>query len=205
MNEVTQIGAVSSATRAVQLLTILLLLMSCGAADPGPPPLEGARIGGPFTLTSHEGRRVSDRDFAGKYRLVYFGFTFCPDVCPVDLQSVGAALRQFERSDPERAARVQPIFISVDPARDTPQVLRQYVAAFHPRLIGLTGNEAEIAQVARAYGVYYQRGEPIAGGGYGVDHWRGIVLYGPQSEPIAILPHDQGPAAIAAELERWVR
>ena len=109
------------------------------------PPLKGATMGGPFTLTDQNGRRVSDRDFAGKYRLVYFGYTFCPDVCPVDLQVIGAGLRRFEASDPARAARVQPIFITVDPARDTPAVLRQYVAAFHPRLIGLTGSAEEIA------------------------------------------------------------
>lgn len=186
--------------------TLLLALLLAGCrGEAGTPPLAGATIGGPFTLTSHEGRRVSDRDFAGKYRLVYFGFTFCPDVCPVDLQTVGAGLRQFERDDPERAAKVQPIFISVDPARDTPPVLRRYVAAFHPRLIGLTGSEDEIAQVARRYGVYYQRGDPAPGGGYGVDHLRGIFLYGPEGEPIAIVPHEQGPAALAAELDRWVR
>src|ERR1044072_7444599 len=121
-------------------------------------PRQGATMGGPFTLTDQNGRRVSDRDFAGKYRLIYFGYTFCPDVCPVDMQAIGAGLRQFEADQPARAARLQPIFITVDPARDTPPVLRQFVAAFHPRLIGLTGSEAEIAAVARGYRVFYERG-----------------------------------------------
>ena len=186
-------------------LLVALLLGACRAEPAGEPPLEGAAMGGAFTLTSHEGRRVSDSDFAGRHRLVYFGFTFCPDVCPVDLQTIGAGLRQFERDHPERAARVQPLFVTVDPARDTPEVLARYVAAFHPRLIGLTGSEDEIARVARAYAVYYRRGEPGPDGGYAVDHWRGIVLYGPQGEPVAILPHEEGPAALAAELDRWVR
>src|ERR1044072_8725289 len=168
-------------------------------------PRQGATMGGPFTLTDQNGRRVSDRDFAGKYRLIYFGYTFCPDVCPVDMQAIGAGLRQFEADQPARAARLQPIFITVDPARDTPPVLRQFVAAFHPRLIGLTGSEAEIAQVAREYRIYYERGEPGAGGSYIVDHTRMAVLYGPQGEPVALIPHDSGPAGIAAELERWVR
>src|SRR3954464_7482164 len=113
-------------------LLIALALGACSNRSGTAPPLEGASMGGPFTLIDQNGRRVSDRDFAGKYRIVYFGYTFCPDVCPVDLQVIGAGLSQFEARAPARAARVQPIFISVDPARDTPQVLRRFVAAFHP-------------------------------------------------------------------------
>ena len=188
------------------LLALLLALTIGGCArQDESPPLKGATMGGPFTLTDQAGRRVSERDFAGKYRLVYFGFTFCPDVCPTDLATIGAGLRRFEASDPGRAARVQPIFITVDPARDTPEVLRRYVANFHPRLIGLTGSGAEIADVARRYRIFYERGEPNAGGGYNVNHSEMIILYGPQGEPIATIPHDQGAEAIAAELERWVR
>jgi protein SCO1/2 len=196
----------SARPRLAALLALLaaFLLGGCQRHAEG-PPLQGATMGGPFTLTRQDGRRVRDSDFAGKYRLIYFGYTFCPDVCPTDLQTIGAGLRRFEAEDPERGARVQPIFITVDPARDTPEVLRAYVANFHPRLIGLTGSEAEIARVARAYGVYSERGEPAAGGGYLVDHSRMAVLYGPDGRPIAILPHDRGPEGIAAELDRWVR
>lgn len=186
-------------------LLLALLLAACAQAPAEAPPLQGARMGGAFALTDQNGRRVSERDFAGRYRLVYFGFTFCPDVCPVDMQVIGAGLRQFEASDPARAERVQPIFISVDPARDTPAVLRTFVAAFHPRFVGLTGSEEEIARTARAYGVFYERGTAGSGGGYNVNHSRMIVLYGPQGQPIAIVPHDRGPAGVAAELERWVR
>jgi protein SCO1/2 len=202
MNE----SAVLRVTPSIALLLALLLGGCRGEA--GPRPLEGASMGGPFTLTSHEGRRVGDAQFAGKYRLVYFGFTFCPDVCPADLQAIGAGLRRFEQSDAERAAKVQPIFITVDPARDTPDVLRRYVANFHPRLIGLTGTDAEIAAVARAYGIYYQRGRPAPGrpaGEYAVDHSRQAVLYDPNGRPIVIVPADQGADAVAAELDRWVR
>ncbi|HEV2865122.1 MAG TPA: SCO family protein, partial [Allosphingosinicella sp.] len=148
------IAAVTSATRALRILAKALLAASLAApvaaCHSSAAPLEGASLGGHFTLTAQDGRRVSDTDFAGKYRLVYFGFTYCPDVCPTDLQTIGAGLRRFEQSDPARAAKVQPIFITVDPRRDTPPVLARYVAAFHPRLIGLTGSEAEIARVARA-------------------------------------------------------
>ena len=197
----------SAILRPFSLLALLLalLLAGCGTPPAEAPPLQGATMGGPFTLTGQDGRRVSDTDFAGRYRIVYFGFTYCPDVCPVDLQVIGAGLRRFEESDPARAARVQPIFISVDPVRDTPEALRAYVANFHPRLIAQTGSEEEIADAARAYGIYFSRGAPNESGAYLVDHLRIIVLYGPQGEPIAIIPHDQGPDGVAAELARWVR
>src|SRR3954453_15476897 len=137
----------SASRRTAILLATLLALAGCSGGG-ATPPLAGASMGGHFTLTDQNGHRVSDRDFAGKYRLIYFGYTFCPDVCPVDMQVIGAGLRRFEAQDSARAARGQPIFISVHPARDTPAVLRQFVAAFNPRMIGLTGSEAEIAQVA---------------------------------------------------------
>ena len=197
----------SAILRPFSLLALLLalLLAGCGTPPAEAPPLQGATMGGPFTLTDQNGRRVSDTDFAGQYRIVYFGFTYCPDVCPVDLQVIGAGLRRFEESDSARAARVQPLFISVDPARDTPEAIRAYVANFHPRLIGLTGSEQEIADVARAFGVYFSRGTPNEQGAYLVDHTRIVVLYGPEGEPIAIIPHDEGAEGVAAELDRWVR
>ena len=190
------------------LLALLLIVALAAAAcdrGGGEPPLKDARIGGGFTLTDQDGRRVSDRDFAGRYRIVYFGFSHCPDICPVDLALIGQALDRLEESRPAAARRVQPIFITVDPERDTPAVLKPYVAAFHPRLIGLTGTPAEIAAVARKFGIYHAREAPGAGGGYNVQHSRAVLLFGPQGEPVAILPHEQGAEAMAAELERWVK
>lgn len=187
-------------------LALLILVLAGCRSQAGPAPLEGATMGGPFTLTSQDGRRVGDGDFAGKYRIVYFGYSFCPDVCPTDLATIGAGLRQFETRDAARAARVQPIFITVDPERDTPPIIARYVAAFHPRLIGLTGSPEQIARVAQAYGVYYTHERPARpGGDYLVNHSRMAVLYGPQGEPIAIVPHDRGPGGVADELDRWVR
>jgi protein SCO1 len=200
MNESMLLRPLSS-----MLLPLALALGGCSAAPPTPPPLAGATMGGPFTLTDQNGRRVTESAFAGKYRLVYFGYTSCPDVCPVDMRVVGAGLRRFEAGDRARAARVQPIFITVDPARDTPEVLSAFVAHFHPRTVGLTGSEAEVADAARRYRIFYERHAPGAGGGYLVDHTRMAVLYGPAGEPIAPVPHDQGADGVAAELERWVR
>lgn len=186
-------------------LLMALLLCACSAPQDDVPPLAGARLGGPFTLVDQDGQQVSNTDFQGKYRLVYFGFTYCPDVCPVDLQIIGQGLRQLEKSDPRTAAKVQPIFITVDPERDTPAILKEFVAAFHPRLIGLTGTPDAIAAVAKAHGVYFSRRGEEGAKDYLVDHSRVATLFGPKGEPIAIVPHDQGADAVAAELKRWAK
>jgi protein SCO1/2 len=185
---------------------LILGLAACGS-DAGPPPLEGATMRNAFTLTSHDGRRMSSDAFAGKYRIVYFGYTHCPDVCPVDLAAIGGALRQFEQRDPARAARLQPIFVTTDPERDTPQVLRRFVGAFHPRLMGFTGTTEEIGNAARTHGIMFDRLRPAAENreAYLVDHSRITVLYDPQGMPVALVHSDQGTAAVLEQLERWIR
>ncbi len=190
--------------RTIFCLSLGLALSACsGAAEE--PPLKGAAIGGPFALTNQDGRKVTDRDFAGRYRIMYFGFTHCPDVCPLDLAVIGQAMRRFEESDPERAARVVPIFVSVDPERDSPAVLKEYVAAFHPRLVGLTGTPQQVADMVKSYGAYGAKEAPKPDGGYNVNHSRVAELIGPDGKPIALLPWDKGAEAVAAELERWVK
>src|SRR3954462_12781743 len=134
-----------SATSPLKMLISLLLALAPVACGKAPaPPLAGAAIGGPFTLVDQNGRTVSDHDFAGRYRIVYFGYTHCPDVCPTDLATISQALSLFEKQDAALAARAQPLFITVDPERDTPAALKEYLRAFHPRLLGLTGNAAQI-------------------------------------------------------------
>jgi len=187
------------------LLAACLGLAACHAAPTQQAPLAGARIGGPFTLTDQDGKRVSDTQLAGRYRLIYFGYTFCPDVCPTDLQTLMKGLTLFEKQDAALAARVQPIFITVDPERDTPPVLKQWVAAFHPRLVGLTGSPAEIAAVAKEYAVYYKKVETPGTASYLMDHARQAVLFDPKGQPLALIPQDETPEAAAAELAKWVR
>jgi protein SCO1/2 len=188
----------------IALMLLVLALAACSSRG-GEPPLAGAAIGGPFTLTDQNGRQVTDRDFAGKYRIMYFGFTNCPDVCPTDLAAISKGLKAFEAKDKERADKVVPIFVSVDPGRDTPAGMKEYVANFHPRLVGLTGPPGEIAKVAKEYAVWSQKGDPRPGGGYNVNHSRAEILMGPDGKPIALLPDDQGVDGIAATLDRWVR
>jgi protein SCO1/2 len=188
------------------VLLLSLLLGGCGQSAPAEdPPLAGARLGGAFSMTDQNGRRVTERSWPGKYTLVYFGYTFCPDVCPVDMRVLGAGLRKFEETDPVRGAKVQPLFVSVDPARDTPQVLRAFTANFHPRLVGLTGTPDELAHMARAYGASYMRQEGATPGSYLMDHTRNAILYDPDGHPLAMIPYDRGPQGAADELARWVR
>src|SRR4051812_21082842 len=190
------------------LLPIVSLGLAASACSNQPatePPLKGAAIGGPFTLVDQNGRTTSDRDFAGRYRIVYFGFSHCPDVCPTDLQKIGAGLSSFEEKNPERGARVQPIFITVDPERDTPAELKPWLAAFHPRLVGLTGTPEQIAAVAKSYGIIYQKQEVQPGGGYAVNHGRYTYLFGPDNKPIALLPSDKSADEVASELDKWVK
>lgn len=187
-------------------LASLLGLSACTAsAPPAKPPLEGARIGGAFTLTDQTGKTVTERNFAGKYRIMYFGYTFCPDVCPTDVQAIGAAVKKLESSDPALAAKIVPVFVTVDPARDTPAVLKQFVSAFHPRMVGLTGTDDQIAKIKTEYAVYSSKGEASPGGGYLVNHSRQAYLMDPDGKPLALLPQEQGPDAVVTEIKRWAR
>ncbi|MDX2202975.1 MAG: SCO family protein [Hyphomicrobiaceae bacterium] len=134
-----------------------------------------ALVGGPFTLTDHTGRRVTEADYRGKYMLVFFGFTYCPDVCPTALQSVAAALDLLG----PKADRVVPLFVTVDPERDTPEQLAQYVSSFSPRLVGLTGSRAEIDTVLKEYRVYAQRvDDPKSTAGYTMNHSSIVYVMG---------------------------
>lgn len=190
----------------LRIVAAALAVAGCSptATPPQHPPLEGARIGGAFSLTDQDGRVRTDRDFAGKWRIMYFGYTFCPDVCPVDMQNIGAGLRAFEKQNAAAAAKVVPIFITVDPARDTPKVVGEFVRAFHPRAVGLTGTPAQIAAVAKEYAVYYSTGEGNAGG-YLVNHSRQSYLMNPDGKPIDLVPADQSPQAVADTLAKWVK
>lgn len=163
---------------------------------------EGAAIGGPFELVDHNGRAVTQADFAGKFMLIFFGFTHCPDVCPTELQVMANAMDVLG-SD---GANVVPVFISVDPERDTPAQIKDYVAAFHPRLVGLTGTPDQIAAVAKAYKVYFAK-QPSAGAPdeYQVDHTAFVYLMGPDGVLRSMFRSGASAEAIAAEIRTQLR
>ena len=179
-------------------------LGACGSGQSEPPPLAGAAIGGDFTLTGKDGKPVRWSDFEGKYRVVYFGYTFCPDVCPVDLLNIAQGVRLFGKEHAGFAGRIVPVFITIDPARDTPEVVGRFVANFGPEVVGLTGTQAEIDAVAKKWAVFHSRREGGTSDAYLMDHSRGAFLMGPKGEPIALLPAEKDGKAVAAELARWV-
>ena len=183
-------------------LLLALAAAGCSHQPARKAPLAGASIGGPFALVDQHGRAVTDRSFAGRYRIMYFGYTFCPDVCPNDMANVGAGMRLLERERPELAARVVPVFVTVDPARDTPAVLGEFVSHFHPRMVGLTGSPDAIRRTANEYRVFFQRG-PASPGGYLVNHTRQTYLMSPDNKPLALLPADANGREVADEIERW--
>jgi protein SCO1/2 len=140
-------------------------------------------IGGPFALIDHTGKPRTDQDFRGKLLLIYFGYTYCPDVCPTDLQQITLAVDKLGSA----GAVVQPLFITVDPERDTAAHLAEYVSLFHPRLIGLTGSTEQIGRVALAYKVYYAK-VPANGPHYVVDHSSFIYLVDETGKYIGFFP-----------------
>ena len=159
------VGLLTGAAAALVLLPNVRANLGLGL--PSAKTTGRALIGGPFTLTDHTGRRVTDRDFAGRPMVIFFGFTNCPDVCPSGLQVLSAAL---DKLGP-KAEKLAPLFVSVDPERDTHERLAQYVKSFHPRIIGLTGTPEQVDNVARAYRVYFKKA-PSDGstGSYSIDH-----------------------------------
>lgn len=157
-------------------------------------------ISGHFTLTTPDGRIATDRSYRGKFLLVYFGYTFCPDACPTALTAISLALDQLG----PLADKFQPIFITVDPERDTPQIVADYVKAFDPRIIGLVGSSEQIAAAAKAYRVYYLA-RKIGEDEYVVDHSSFIYVVNPQGEFVKLLTGDLPGHRIADELQRLVK
>ena len=209
MNRDAMLQKFSVARWVPLMIAATMALSACdqpGRGGQGVPehPLAGASIGGPFELVNSAGETVRWEDFNGNYRIVYFGFTYCPDICPTDVQRMMQGYRIFSENAPELGAQIAPIFISVDPERDTPEVVGEFTAAFSDDLIGLTGTPEQVKQAADNFRVFYSRGEDTPGGGYLVDHSAIVYLFGPDGEPIATLPTDQGANAVAAEIAKWV-
>ncbi|HUL10188.1 MAG TPA: SCO family protein [Candidatus Acidoferrum sp.] len=158
-------------------------------------------VGGPFALTDQFGKPRTDADFRGQYMLVFFGFTHCPDVCPIELQTISDALDQL---DEKQSAKITPIFITVDPDRDTPEVMRSYVANFHPRMVALTGSAEAIGTVAKSYRVFYARATgtnaPPDPAAYILDHSAVVYLMGPDGAYVTHFSPGTSAQAMAADL-----
>jgi protein SCO1 len=158
-----------------------------------------ALIGGPFSLVDSDGRRVTDRDYRGKLMLVFFGYTHCPDVCPTELQTMAEVVDKLGSG----AKQLAPIFISVDPQRDTPEALAAYVKNFNPRIIGLTGSPAEVASAAKAYRVYFRKADGGAED-YTVDHSAFVYLMDREGNYLTHFLFNASPDAILAEIKKYI-
>jgi len=165
-----------------------------GAPERGRPS-----VGGPFELIDGDGRKVTERNFRGRHMLVYFGFTFCPDVCPTTLFNASAAL---EEIGPALASKVRLVFVSIDPERDTPEVVKDYAAHFHPDTVGLTGTPEQVAAAARAFRIYYRKAAPEEDGGYLVDHSSILFLMDGEGRYVTHFGHEATADDMAAALKR---
>jgi protein SCO1 len=200
MNTTTDRGPSNQTVYAIIGVLVAAMLLAAG----GYLFLSGSQpaaltVGGPFSLIDGDGHPVTDQTWHGKYMLVYFGYTYCPDVCPTTMTNLADALDKMGA----KADRLQPLFITVDPKRDTPAVVKQYAAAFGPRIIGLTGSAEQIAGAAKAYRVYYA--EHRTGPGpddYSMDHSSVLYLMGPDGRFIAPLRADQSGPEMAAALTK---
>lgn len=158
-------------------------------------------VGGPFQLTTHLGESVTDADFQGKYRLMFFGYTYCPDICPFELATMTQALDLLEEEG-VRLDKLQPLFISIDPERDSVDALKDYMAAFHPKFIGLTGSVEQVDAVTQAYSIYAQKAEVEGASDYLMNHSSLVYLMGPNGEFIRYFPPGRAPEEMAAGLKK---
>lgn len=176
-----------------------LSMLPPSATRPGGTTAGKAAVGGPFELTNQDGKRVTDKDFHGKLMLVYFGYTFCPDVCPAGLQVISAAL---DKLGP-KADEVTPVFISLDPERDTPAKLKEYLGSFSPRLVGLTGTPEDIAKVAKEYRAYYKKvPDPKHPADYTVDHTSIIYIMGRDGNFVSHATHATNVDALTGLIQK---
>lgn len=151
--------------------------VSQGQSKPISSPIAGIKIGGPYALTDHTGTPRTDQDYADQYKLIYFGFTYCPAICPTELAKISAVMTKLP---PEITQNIQPIFITIDPERDTQNVMKDYVSLFHPKLIGLTGTTDQIKHVKKQYRVFAKKVEDESLSEYTMDHSSYIYFMSPE-------------------------
>jgi protein SCO1/2 len=185
-------------------MVVLAAVLVAGCTPSASHEFAGAALDAPqpvpdFTLTGSDGSPVSLSDFRGQYVYLYFGYTFCPDICPTTL----AKLARVRSELGDEAGRMQVVMVSVDPERDTPEALGDYVTRFDPTFIGLTGSKADIDAAGEAFGLFYERHEGSAATGYLIDHTARAFLIGPDGRALVAYPHDAPDEDVLADL-RWL-
>lgn len=195
--------------RAVLLFSAFVLALAAGIgglaifklySNPIATGSGTALVGGPFALTRQDGKRVTEKDFLGRYMLVFFGYTYCPDICPTELQVMTAAIGMMG----EDGKAITPVFVSIDPQRDTPEVVKAYVENFGSNLVGLTGTPEEIANAAKAYRVYYAKAGNSGSDEYLMDHSSIIYLMGPDGRFVKHFTYTTDAPQLAKELKEAI-
>lgn len=183
---------------------VIALLLAGSLALMAAASARAVEIGGPFELVDQNGVTRTNADFEGSYLLVYFGYTYCPDLCPTTLIEMAEAVEVLAELDPAKAARVVPVFITVDPQRDTPDLLKGYADGFHPRLVALTGSQRAVDKVGRKYGVFHARAPGRGPDDYLVDHTSFVYLMGPDGKYLEHFEKDASVDDLVAALRREV-
>ncbi len=193
--------------RALRLLLVAGAAPLAACSDSAPSlrfkstDITGSTIGGDFTMPDFTGKPRTLSEFRGKVVVLFFGFMQCPDVCPTTLSEAAAALKELG----PKADEVQVLFITVDPERDTPELLAQYVTAFHPKFLGLRGNDKELEQAAKLFKVYYAKSPSPTGDGYSMDHSAGQFVLDKQGRPRLLVKYGAGPTVLAHDLNQLLR
>lgn len=184
----------------VGFLVLFFSVQSHKSGDTALSPVSTNNFGGSYTLVNHLGETVTEKDLKGQYQLLYFGFTYCPAICPAELSKIADALDMLG----EEGKKIQPVFISVDPERDTPQVMRDYIGLFHPRLIGYTGTIQQIEDIKKKYKVYSTKVDDPSMSDYTVDHSSYIYFMGPEGQLLSLYKVDDGADYIAENIGLWL-
>lgn len=193
------VGFIAAAVLAIVATLAAFSILIDSRRTPAPQSTGVATVGGPFTLSGTEGQEVTEKDLLGKPSAVFFGFTFCPDVCPTTLFELASLMEQLG-SD---ADRINFVFVSVDSGRDGPKEMREYLGAFDDRIIGLTGTEEQIDVVTKAYKVYYAR-VPVEGGDYTMDHTASVLLMDSNGQFFGTMAYEEASDVMLAKLKRLI-
>jgi cytochrome oxidase Cu insertion factor (SCO1/SenC/PrrC family) len=193
---------IGAAIGYIQIKTQTVVIDDSTAKTEIQNPLAGVKLGGPFTLFDQDGQNVTEKSWAGQYRLYFFGFAHCPDVCPLGLSKIAETLNLLPK---DMADKVQPVFVTLDPARDTPALLKEYVAIFHPRLVGLTGTQQQTDVMIKNFRVYAQK-QPIQNdpNNYMINHSAYTYLADPQNNVIDVFAHEASPQEIADKIKTHI-
>ncbi|MEX4009891.1 SCO family protein [Neoaquamicrobium sediminum] len=193
------VGLIAAAVLAIVMTLAAFSILIDSRRTPAPQSTGVATVGGPFTLSGTEGQEVTEKDLLGKPSAVFFGFTFCPDVCPTTLFELASLMEQLG-SD---ADRINFVFVSVDSGRDGPKEMKEYLGAFDDRIIGLTGTEEQIDVVTKAYKVYYAR-VPVEGGDYTMDHTASVLLMDSNGQFFGTMAYEEASDVMLAKLKRLI-